>query len=81
MIAKEMEAHIAKLEKRETHEPETYEEEDSVPSRQEHVANHIPTERRLSQRRTGGSNVHSPCLLSKLRKNMVATIQQSRKKI
>jgi hypothetical protein len=87
-IVKESEAHIAKLEKQETHEaegheseerePETHEQEVSVLSSQGHV-DQILTERWLSERRTGGSNVHFPCLLSQLRKNMVATIQQSRK--
>jgi hypothetical protein len=49
-----------------------------VLSSQGHV-DQIPAERRLSKRRTGGSNLRFPCLLSQLRKNMVITIQQARK--
>jgi hypothetical protein len=37
----------------------------------------ILMERRLSERRTGGSNLRFPCLISQLRKNIVITIQQA----
>jgi hypothetical protein len=73
-IVKEAQAQLAELGKLETHEPETQEQEVSVLSSQGQAADQIPTEQLLSERRTGGSNLRFPYLLSQLEKNMVATI-------
>jgi hypothetical protein len=92
-IVKEAQAQLAKLGELETHDlvPElegrvqptqeqpTHEQEVSVLLSQGHVVDQIPTERRLSERRTEGSDLRFSCLLSQLRKNMVVTIQQARK--
>ena len=62
----------------ETPEQETPEHEVSALPSQGHVAGQIPTERRLSKRRTGNSDLRFPCLPPQLGKNMVATIHQAR---
>jgi hypothetical protein len=83
-IVKEAQARLIELGEIETHEPEThepeiheqetYEREVSVLLSQGYVVDQIPTERRLSGRRTGGSNLPFLCPLSQLRKNIVITI-------
>jgi hypothetical protein len=88
VIVKEAQARLAKLGEVETHEPETHEpetheqktheQEVSVLLSQGHVIDQILTERRLSERRTEGSDLRFSCLLSQLGKNMVVTIQQAR---
>jgi hypothetical protein len=75
-IVKEAEAQLAKLGEPEAHKQETHEQEASALPSQGHVADQILTERRLSERRTRGSNLRFPCPLSQLRKNMVATINR-----
>ncbi|CAI9635563.1 unnamed protein product, partial [Alternaria burnsii] len=73
----EPEERKAETQERQTHERETQEREVSAPPRQGHV-DQTPTERRLSERRTGDYNLRFPCLLSQLRKNMVVAIQDAR---
>ena len=69
----ERQIHERETHERETQERETHEQEVSALPRQGHV-DQTPTERRLSERRTGDYNLRFPCLLSQLRKNIVVAI-------
>ncbi|RAQ98941.1 JmjC-domain-containing protein [Stemphylium lycopersici] len=73
----ERETHERETHERETQERETYEQGVSALPRQGHV-DQTPTERRLSEHRTGDYNLRFPCLLSQLGKNMVVAIQDAR---
>jgi hypothetical protein len=74
----EPETQVQQTQMQQTKEQQTKEQGVSVLSSQGHVGQ-ISTERQLSERRTGGSNLRFPCPLSQLRKNMVVTIQKARK--
>ncbi|CAN9185976.1 unnamed protein product [Alternaria alternata] len=73
----ERQTHERETHKRETQERETYEQGVLALPRQGHV-DQTPTERRLSERRTGDYNLRFPCLLSQLGKNIVVAIQDAR---
>ncbi|CAN9217790.1 unnamed protein product [Alternaria alternata] len=73
----ERQTHERETHEREAQERETYEQRVSALPRQGHV-DQTPTERRLSERRTGDYNLRFPCLLSQLRKNMVVAIEDAR---
>jgi hypothetical protein len=74
----EPETHEPETQEQQTHERETHKQEVSLLLSQRYV-DQTPTERRLLEYRTEGSNLRLPCLLSQLRKNVVVTIQQARK--